>query len=169
MQWNEKIQFKTCARTLFESLQNKFWHYSCHLQLQMPCYNLNWTRQIHQPFNSQVKFVILLIVNHKILVWELSIRSTNCLQIDIFLYSQHLSGWYNNNNNNKIITLFIWPSYPLLKVLYNNTKSYIINKNLQIFNHILIWCLNINKIHTEKKRKSKLKLAISYYMMLRHS
>ena len=29
--------------------------------------------------------------------------------------------------------------YPLLKALYNHTKSYIINKNLQIYNYILLY------------------------------
>ena len=38
-----------------------------------------------------------------------------------------------------IITLFIKRSYPLLKALYNHTESYIINKNFQICNHILLY------------------------------
>ena len=44
----------------------------------------------------QIKFVILLTVNHTIhiLFREFSIGSTNYPQIDIFLYSCHLSGWY---------------------------------------------------------------------------
>ena len=29
--------------------------------------------------------------------------------------------------------------YSLLKALYNHTKSYIINKNLQIYNYILLY------------------------------
>ena len=29
--------------------------------------------------------------------------------------------------------------YPLLKALYNHTKSYIINKNLQMYNYILLY------------------------------
>ena len=36
-----------------------------------------------------------------------------------------------------ITTLFIWHLYSLLKALYNHTKSYIIDKNFQIYNHIL--------------------------------
>ena len=35
-------------------------------------------------------------------------------------------------------TLFIWCSYSLLKALYNHTKSYIIDKNFQIYNGYLI-------------------------------
>ena len=31
--------------------------------------------------------------------------------------------------------------YPLLKALYNHTKSYIINKNLQIYNYILLYMI----------------------------
>ena len=36
-----------------------------------------------------------------------------------------------------ITTLFIWRLYSLLKALHNHTKSYIIDKNFQIYNHIL--------------------------------
>ena len=39
----------------------------------------------------------------------------------------------NTNNNN------IWRLYSLLKALYNHTKSYIIDKNFQIYNHILLY------------------------------
>ena len=39
----------------------------------------------------------------------------------------------NTNNNN------IWHLYSLLKALYNHTKSYIIGKNFQIYNHILLY------------------------------
>ena len=38
-----------------------------------------------------------------------------------------------------ITTLFIWHLYSLLKALYNHTKSYIIGKNFQIYNHILLY------------------------------
>ena len=52
----------------------------------------------YSPFNSQTKFAILLTVNHTIIMmlvqrikyWGL----TNYPQIDIFLYSHHLSDWY---------------------------------------------------------------------------
>ena len=49
-----------------------------------------------QPFNSQIKFVILLTVNHTILLM-LVLRifgSTNYPQIDIFLDSRHSSRWF---------------------------------------------------------------------------
>ena len=48
-----------------------------------------------KPFNSQIKFAILLTVNHTILIMlfrEFIIELTNYPQIDIFLYSHHLSG-----------------------------------------------------------------------------
>ena len=48
-----------------------------------------------QLFNSQIKFVILFTVNHTICFdvssENFSIGSTNYPQIDIFLYSHHLS------------------------------------------------------------------------------
>ena len=40
-----------------------------------------------------------------------------------------------NNNNNFIYIVLVSSA----KTLYNHTKSYIINKNLQIYNHILLY------------------------------